>query len=68
LFPTHVLNAAQRQQYDISRDGRLLLNSEVEETVTEPMHLPMNGKPPAKYGCASEAIVSLFRSASGLCL
>jgi hypothetical protein len=49
LFQTHaVLQGILRQQYDVARDGRFLFNTELQDTSTEPIHLLLNWKPPAK--------------------
>ena len=48
LFQTHLAPAAFTQQYDVSRDGRFLINTELQEASTEPIHLLLNWKPPAK--------------------
>ena len=37
-----------RPQYDVARDGRFLINTELQDTSTEPIHLLLNWKPPAK--------------------
>jgi Tol biopolymer transport system component/tRNA A-37 threonylcarbamoyl transferase component Bud32 len=46
LFQTHIVQGADRQQYDVSRDGRFLVNTELSDTSTEPIHLLLNWKPP----------------------
>ena len=48
LFQTHLAPAAFTQQYDVARDGRFLINTELQEASTEPIHLLLNWKPPAK--------------------
>jgi dipeptidyl aminopeptidase/acylaminoacyl peptidase len=48
LFQTHVLITANRQAYDVGRDGRFLIVTEVESASSEPIHLLLNWKPPAK--------------------
>jgi Tol biopolymer transport system component len=48
LFQTHFPNGTRRQQYDVSRDGRFLINTDLESASTEPIHLLLNWKPPAK--------------------
>ena len=48
LFQTHIVVAPQKQQYDVARDGRFLINTELESATTEPIHLLLNWKPPAK--------------------
>jgi Tol biopolymer transport system component/predicted Ser/Thr protein kinase len=48
LFQTHVTVNANRQPYDVARDGRFLIVTELESASTEPIHLLQNWKPPAK--------------------
>jgi serine/threonine protein kinase len=48
LFQTHITGGANRQQYDVARDGRFLINTDLADTSTEPIHLLLNWKPPAK--------------------
>jgi Tol biopolymer transport system component/predicted Ser/Thr protein kinase len=48
LFQTHVTVNTNRQPYDVGRDGRFLIATEVESASTEPIHLLLNWKPPAK--------------------
>jgi Tol biopolymer transport system component len=48
LFQTHIAAGAVKQQYDVARDGRFLVNTEFEDTSTEPIHLLLNWKPPSK--------------------
>jgi len=48
LFQTHAPSFPFRPQYDVARDGRFLIDTEVETTSTEPIHLLLNWKPPAK--------------------
>jgi dipeptidyl aminopeptidase/acylaminoacyl peptidase len=48
LFQTHITPATNRQQYDIARDGRFLINTDLADTSTEPIHLLLNWKPPSK--------------------
>ena len=33
---------ATKQQYDVSRDGRFLINTDLQDTATEPIHLLHN--------------------------
>lgn len=51
LFQTRIpgsgTNAYTRPQYDVSRDGRFLVNMTIEEGVTPPITLVINGMPPA---------------------
>jgi eukaryotic-like serine/threonine-protein kinase len=46
LSQTHIVQGADRQQYDVSRDGRFLVNTELSEISTEPIHLLLNWRPP----------------------
>jgi eukaryotic-like serine/threonine-protein kinase len=48
LFQTHITQATNRQQYDVARDGTFLINTALADTSTEPIHLLLNWKPPAK--------------------
>ncbi|MGA2714783.1 MAG: protein kinase [Bryobacteraceae bacterium] len=48
LFQTHIAPAVNRPQYDVARDGRFLINTDLQDTSTEPIHLLLNWKPPAK--------------------
>jgi Tol biopolymer transport system component/predicted Ser/Thr protein kinase len=48
LFQTHVNLNTARQPYDVARDGRFLIDTELETASTEPIHLLQNWKPPAK--------------------
>ena len=50
LFQAHVVPGVgtNKQQYAVSRDGRFLINEPVEESVTAPITLILNWKPPAK--------------------
>jgi hypothetical protein len=48
LFQTHAARTTNKPQYDVSRDGRFLIDSELEDAVTEPIHLLLNWRPPAK--------------------
>ena len=45
LFQTHIVQGADRQQYDVSRDGWFLVNTELSEISTEPIHLLLNWRP-----------------------
>jgi hypothetical protein len=45
LFPTHITPAINKQQYDVARDGRFLINTELQETSNEPIHLLLNWRP-----------------------
>jgi Tol biopolymer transport system component len=46
LFQAHMPQVPLRPQYDVARDGRFLINTELENTSTEPIHLLLNWKPP----------------------
>jgi hypothetical protein len=48
LFQTHVTRGNNRQQYDVARDRRFLINTDLESASTEPIHLLLNWRPPAK--------------------
>jgi hypothetical protein len=48
LFQTHVAANINRQPYDVGRDGRFLIVTELESASTEPIHLLLNWHPPAK--------------------
>jgi len=48
LFQTHITQATNRQQYDVARDGRFLINTTLADTSSEPIHLLLNWKPPSK--------------------
>jgi Tol biopolymer transport system component len=48
LFQTHVTRATNKQQYDVARDGKFLINTDLADTSTEPIHLLLNWKPPVK--------------------
>jgi len=48
LFQTHIAANNNRQPYDVARDGRFLIATELETASTEPIHLLLNWKPPGK--------------------
>jgi len=48
LFQTHIVSPGLRPQYDVARDGRFLINTDLQDTSAEPIHLLLNWKPPAK--------------------
>jgi hypothetical protein len=48
LFQTHIAGMVQKPQYDVSRDGRFLIDTDLQDTSTEPIHLLLNWKPPVK--------------------
>jgi hypothetical protein len=45
LFQTRINQATNRQQYDVARDGRFLILTDLPETSTEPIHLLLNWHP-----------------------
>ena len=48
LFQTHIVDGPFRPQYDVARDGRFLINTELSDRSTEPIHLIQNWKPATK--------------------
>ena len=49
LFQTQAATTGlYRQPYDVARDGRFLIVTELESASTEPIHLLQNWRPPAK--------------------
>ena len=46
LFTANVVRSTRRQQYDVARDGRFLVNLELTDTATLPITLLMNWKGP----------------------
>lgn len=44
LFRTHSFFAPSKQQYDVSRDGRFLVVTQLEDTSAEPIHILLNWK------------------------
>jgi hypothetical protein len=48
LFPTHINQATNRPQYDVARDGRFLILTDLPDTSAEPIHLLLNWRPMAK--------------------
>jgi serine/threonine protein kinase len=48
LFQTRIASAVQRPQYDVARDGRFLINTELNDASAEPIHLLLNWRPPAR--------------------
>jgi eukaryotic-like serine/threonine-protein kinase len=48
LFQTHIRQRSVKQQYDVARDGRFLINTDLQDTSTEPIHLLLNWKSSAK--------------------
>lgn len=47
LFQTNINQATNRQQYDVARDGRFLILTDLPNTSTEPIRLLLNWKPPS---------------------
>jgi len=48
LFQTHLPLGSNRPQYDVARDGRFLINTDLQDASTEPIHLLLNWHPPSK--------------------
>jgi hypothetical protein len=48
LFRTHRILTPGKQQYDVARDGRFLIVSELADTLAEPIHILLNWKPRSK--------------------
>jgi Tol biopolymer transport system component len=51
LFQTRIVGgagASNRPQYDVSRDGRFLINQQAEQSTASPIVLILNWKPPEK--------------------
>jgi eukaryotic-like serine/threonine-protein kinase len=46
LLQTHAASNTVRQPYDVARDGRFLIVTDLETTFTEPIHLLLNWHPP----------------------
>jgi hypothetical protein len=44
LFQTRINQATNRPQYDVSRDGRFLILTDLPDTSTDPIHLLVNWK------------------------
>jgi hypothetical protein len=42
LFQTHINQATNRHQYDVARDGRFLVLTDLPDMSTEPIHLLLN--------------------------
>ena len=42
LFQTHMTRVPDKQQYDVARDGRFLILTELREVSTEPIHILLN--------------------------
>jgi Tol biopolymer transport system component len=48
LFRTHTVYFPVNHEYDVSRDGRFLIVTELESAPAEPIHVLLNWKPPSK--------------------
>jgi serine/threonine-protein kinase len=48
LFQTRMAPANNRQSYDVGRDGRFLIVTQLDDASTEPIHLLLNWRPPGK--------------------
>jgi hypothetical protein len=48
LFQTHIAPVSTRQNYDVARDGRFLIVTQLDDASTEPIHLLLNWHPPGK--------------------
>jgi hypothetical protein len=48
LFQTHINQATNRQQYDVARDGRFLILTDLSDRSAEPIHLLLNWKPTSR--------------------
>ena len=48
LFRTHSIFVPSKQQYDVSRDGRFLFVTQLEDISAEPIHILLNWKPAEK--------------------
>ena len=52
LFPTRIygggVDAQQGRQYDVTRDGRFLINTVLDDDVAAPITLLQNWRPPTK--------------------
>jgi Tol biopolymer transport system component len=48
LFQTHINQATNRPEYDVARDGRLLILTDLPDTSAEPIHLLLNWQPTPK--------------------
>jgi hypothetical protein len=46
LFQAHPARGLNKQQYDVSRDGRFPIDTELQDATTEPIHLLLNWQPP----------------------
>jgi len=42
------LTPDDQPKYDVARDGRFLINTELQDSSTEPNHLLLNSHPPSK--------------------
>jgi hypothetical protein len=49
LFQTHIVRSNNnRPNYDVGRDGMFLIDTELDDASTEPIHMLLNWRPPAK--------------------
>ena len=52
LFQTHILSGGvdnqQGRQYDVTRDGRFLINIQLDDAAATPITLIQNWQPPVK--------------------
>ena len=48
LFQTHIAPGTNKPNYDVARDGRFLINTALDDTSAEPIHLLLNWHPPAR--------------------
>jgi hypothetical protein len=48
LFQTHPVQGSFRPPYDVARDGRFLIDTDLQDASAEPIHLLLNWKPPSK--------------------
>lgn len=48
LFQTHITQATNKQEYDVARDGRFLILTDLPDTSAEPIHLLLNWQPAAR--------------------
>jgi hypothetical protein len=46
LFQAHLARGTNKPQYDVSHDGRFLINTDLQDATTEPIHLLLNWHPP----------------------
>ena len=48
LFQTHPVQAGIKPQYDVAHDGRILIDTELQDVSAEPIHVLLNWNPEAK--------------------